>query len=159
METTHSTPATTGRLRRRLVGPLLALIIVLVGSIVGTAQPAHADSFMYACFQRLGLKLPVLEVQVQVWRPNQWPQWNTVTKMTTNMSGCLLVNLPAPWNNEYLRFYVLTSLANPSAVGGYTILSSAGQDAAIPFTRPGNGWSLWPIHQVNCTFACGGIGY
>lgn len=156
MEATHSTPTTTGRPRRRLVGPLLAFI-VLAGSIVGTATPAHAAGTMFSCFRTAanGYRLPALEVQIQAWRG----AWVTVAKRVTDTNGCVLQPLPSPWSNEYLRFYVNTSLLNPTSAALPTLLYSAYSSEQIPYTRPGNDFVNLGLHYVNCSFSCYGVGY
>src|SRR5687768_860052 len=100
MNTTHSTPGTTGRRRRRLVGTLLALS-VFAGAIVGNARPAHAATSVYGCFRTaqgnaaLAAGTPVYLV---VYTNNGW--YNTGVNFPMDRNGC--VQMPT---NLYVNYW------------------------------------------------------
>ncbi|MEO7275836.1 MAG: hypothetical protein ABIX28_14670 [Vicinamibacterales bacterium] len=147
MQTSHSTPVTTGRVRRRLIGALLA-IAVSVGTIAGTATPAHAASSMYGCFRMVnGRTLPGLNVQVQFWTANTWLTLGTVA---TNATGCVYLPLNGDLRNQYVRFNVNTQL-------GGTYLYSA-PNVFIPYAYPGNLPANVGTAWVTCSGFCSSIG-
>jgi hypothetical protein len=116
MKTSPSTPATTGRLRRRLVSSLLTLT-VLGGTIVGTARPAYAATSVSGCFRTAQgfAALPGYPVHLAVYVGNTWKYYPY--KMDQN--GCVQI-ATHPWANYYKMLVVNTGGALGIYVGGGT---------------------------------------
>jgi hypothetical protein len=119
MKTTHSAPATTGRLRRRLATTLLALT-VFGGTILGTARPAQAATLVSGCFrtasgyQLLAAGTPVYLV---VAVGNTW--YNTGVHFPMDRNGC--VQIPTNlYSNYWQMLYVNTGGALGTFTGGGT---------------------------------------
>lgn len=130
MKTTLSTFATPGRIRRRLASALFSLA-VLGGTIVGTAQPAHAASQISGCFRyyKPGFNLGQMQVQVQYLLYGQWYLAAIVT--TPYNDGCIT---PIPLQPGLLRTLEWKLVVNYSA--GNVWFTGASPLKALPGNLP-----------------------
>lgn len=115
MGTTHSAPATTGRLRQRLTSALLALIM-FGGIIPGTVRPAEAATVVYGCFRTAqgysvlaaGTPVYLLVAIGQTW-------YNTGVNFPMDRNGC--VQIPT---NLYANYPQALYVNTGGALGTFT---------------------------------------
>lgn len=124
-------------LRRRLVGALLAVLVGL--SIAGTAQPAHAASYVEGCFRSStpGMGFAGSPVNLQYWNGSQWV--NTWTG-SLNSRGCVGVNISGNLRNYYTQLVVSQRVGSAYFYG-----------ATPYYALPGNLRASLGTGTVSCT--------
>lgn len=129
MENTISTSATFGPFRRGLASALVALT-VFSATLIGTAQPAHAASYVYGCFRsdRAGENIDGIAVQLMAFINGQWQAvYNTNTISVGPNRGCIGIPIPAGYARTlYWRLSVNATFGAARFIGTTPLIALPG---------------------------------